>query len=98
MSIGDKDKSPWLHAWYDPLSNLRTLTRCMRLADLNGDGDAKLCVCDLDKKIKVYKGTSLVVEYALLDVPVAMCVTYTDNTTVSKLFQFFKLVIFKIMS
>ncbi len=54
----------------------------MRFADINGDGDSKLCICDFEKKIKVYKGTSLVVEYALLDQPVAMCVTYSENSIV----------------
>lgn len=72
---------PWLHAWYDPLSNIKTVASCVRLADLNSDGDNKLIVCDLDKKLKVYKGTSLIVEHALLDTPVSMCVAYTETTT-----------------
>ena len=33
----------------------------MKLADLNGDGDSKLCICDFDKKLKVYKGESLLI-------------------------------------
>lgn len=75
--------TPWLHAWYDPLAGLKTMTSCVRLGDLNGDGDSKLCICDIDKKLKVYKGTSLVVEYALLDAPVAMCMIYTELGVVS---------------
>ena len=31
-------KSPLLHAWYDPLSNLKTSSTCIRLADLACDG------------------------------------------------------------
>lgn len=54
------------------------MSSCVRLGDLNGDGDHKLCICDIDKKLKVYKGTSLIVEYALLDVPISMCIIYTD--------------------
>lgn len=30
------DSGPWLQAWYDPLCNIRTVTGCVRLADLNG--------------------------------------------------------------
>jgi hypothetical protein len=76
------DKSPWLHAFFDPLAGLRTVTSCVRLADLNGDGDSKLCVCDLDQKLKVFKGTSLFAEYALLDAPVAMCAVFTELASV----------------
>ena len=67
---------------FDPLAGLKTVTSCVRLADLNGDGHFKLCVCDFDKKLKVFKGTSLIVEYALLDVPVALCVVYTELSSV----------------
>eukprot|EP01038_Epipyxis_sp_PR26KG_P009508 gene9508-12808_t len=74
-------KSPLLHAWYDPLAGIKAHSACVRLADLNCDGDSKLVICDLDKKLKVYKGTSLVVEYAILDTPISMCITYTENST-----------------
>jgi Ciliary BBSome complex subunit 1 len=37
---------------------LKTVTGCVKLADLNGDGDSKLCICDFDKKLKVYKGNN----------------------------------------
>ena len=43
------------HCWF-ALSGLKTVTGCVKLADLNGDGDSKLCICDFDKKLKVYKG------------------------------------------
>lgn len=80
-----QQKELWLNAFYDPLANLRTMTSNIRLADLSGDGDSKLCICDLDKKFKIFKGTAMMMEYALLDVPVAMCVTYTEVTSVSKI-------------
>eukprot|EP00603_Paraphysomonas_imperforata_P008422 CAMPEP_0114427968 /NCGR_PEP_ID=MMETSP0103-20121206/8665_1 /TAXON_ID=37642 ORGANISM="Paraphysomonas imperforata, Strain PA2" /NCGR_SAMPLE_ID=MMETSP0103 /ASSEMBLY_ACC=CAM_ASM_000201 /LENGTH=599 /DNA_ID=CAMNT_0001597133 /DNA_START=109 /DNA_END=1908 /DNA_ORIENTATION=- len=54
------------------------MTPLVRLADLNSDGDNKLLICDIAQKLKVYKGTSLIVEHALLDKPVSQCVTYTD--------------------
>jgi Bardet-Biedl syndrome 1 protein len=75
-------KTPLLHAWHDPLANIKTNNSCVRLVDLNCDGDAKLCVCDYDKKMRVYKGTNLVVEYAILDVPTAMCITYMEASLV----------------
>ena len=74
--------SPWLHAWFDPLAAIRTVTACVRLGDLFADGDSKLLICDLNKKLKVYKGTGMINEYALLDSPVATCIFYTDTLAV----------------
>jgi Bardet-Biedl syndrome 1 protein len=79
----EQAKSPFLHAWHDPLAGLKAYSSCVKLADLNCDGDSKLCICDLDKKIKVYKGTSLIIEYAILDTPVAMCITFTELSVVN---------------
>ena len=45
--------------------------------------DYKLCLCDFEKKLKVFKGTSLISDYAILDVPISMRVTYTETTMVS---------------
>ncbi len=81
-SANANSKSPLLHAWHDPLANIRTNTSCVRLVDLNCDGDSKLCICDHDKKMRVYKGTNLVMEYAILDVPTAMCITYMEVSLV----------------
>ena len=77
--------SPWLNAFFDPLAGLKTVASCVRLSDLNGDGDSKLCVCDFDQKLKVYKGTSLFAQYDLLDVPVAMCAVYTELSSVTSI-------------
>lgn len=46
------------------------------------DGDNKLLICDVDKKLKVYKGTSLIVEHALLDNPISMCITNSELSSV----------------
>eukprot|EP00640_Fibrocapsa_japonica_P000784 CAMPEP_0113937780 /NCGR_PEP_ID=MMETSP1339-20121228/4326_1 /TAXON_ID=94617 /ORGANISM="Fibrocapsa japonica" /LENGTH=585 /DNA_ID=CAMNT_0000940679 /DNA_START=147 /DNA_END=1904 /DNA_ORIENTATION=- /assembly_acc=CAM_ASM_000762 len=80
----DKDKkkenaSPWLNAWHDPVVGLKAFTSCVRLADLNGDGDYKLVVADRDKRLRIYKGTSTMAEQDLLDAPVAVAHFYTDN-------------------
>lgn len=81
--MASKQFSPFLHAWHDPLAGLKVHSSCVKLADLDCDGDSKLCICDLDKKLKIYKGTTLAVEYAILDTPVAMCVIYSETTMVS---------------
>jgi hypothetical protein len=78
-----KQFSPFLHAWHDPLAGLKVHSSCVQLADLDCDGDSKLCICDLDKKLKIYKGTALAVEYAILDTPVAMCIIYSELALVS---------------
>lgn len=78
--------NPWLHAWHDPLANLKTSKSCVRFADLSADGDSKLVICDASKKIKVFRGTSLDQECDLLDIPVALCVIYTELASVSTVF------------
>jgi len=69
---------PWLHAWHDPVANIKAFSQCVRLVDLQGNGEHMLLVADADKKLKVYKGTSLLSEHALLDVPSALATFYTD--------------------
>jgi Bardet-Biedl syndrome 1 protein len=69
---------PWLHAWHDPVSNIRAHSSCVRLVDLNADGSNILLVADHDRKMKVYKGTSVVSEHQLLEQPVSLCVFYTS--------------------
>ena len=71
----------WLHAWHDPVANLKAFAPCVRLADLNGDGDSKLLVGCSDRKLKIYKGTTLLSENILLDAPVALCVFYPQAKT-----------------
>lgn len=72
---------PLLDAWYDPLATLKGVSSaCIRLADLYCDGDSKLCICDQDKNLKVYKGTTIMGTYKLLDTPVAIEIIFTDNT------------------
>ena len=80
----EEKNSPFLNAWHDPLANLKTIQSCVRLGDINADGDNKLIVCDLDKNLKIFKGTSLITEIELLDTPISCAVIYCDNTVVSK--------------
>eukprot|EP00965_Chrysotila_dentata_P224863 6194432-Pleurochrysis_carterae.AAC.5 len=74
-----KAKKVWLHAWHDPVATLSAYSPCVRLADIFADGDSKLLVANADKKLKIYKGTTLLSENILLDTPVAIAVFYPDN-------------------
>ncbi|XP_034049939.1 Bardet-Biedl syndrome 1 protein [Thalassophryne amazonica] len=77
MSSGPEltsDAGKWLDAHYDPVAGLYTFSSCMDLADLSGDGDSRLVVGDLGTgsscmKLKVYRGTALMSENTLLDLP-----------------------------
>jgi Bardet-Biedl syndrome 1 protein len=71
-------KKIWLHAWHDPVAGLKSFTSCVRLADLSGDGESKLLVAGTDKRLKIYKGTTLLSENMLLAAPVSVCVFYPD--------------------
>ena len=72
----------WLHAWYDPLASLNTSASLLKLADLYSDGDLKLLICDINRKLmKVYKGTNLLIDNQILDTPVALAITYSDHVS-----------------
>ena len=73
--------SVWLEAYEDPLAGLKAYSQHLCVADLNGDGDGKLIIADLDRKLRVYKGASLVSTNALLSVPVAVAAFYMDYNT-----------------
>lgn len=71
------EASKWLDAHYDPVANLYTFSSCIALADLHGDGENKLVVGDLgtgssNMKLKVYRGTGLMSENTLLDLPTGL--------------------------
>ena len=63
-------KSPWIHAWSDPVAGLCVYTGSMRLCDLDDDGEHKLIIADANScKLKIYKGTNLHFESQLPDIP-----------------------------
>lgn len=77
------DTGKWLDAHYDPVAGLYTFSPCMDLADLNGDGENRLLVGDLGSgssgmKLKVYRGTALSSESALLDLPTGLVSFFMD--------------------
>ena len=76
-----KRPSPWLHAFQDPIAGIKCISpACVKLVDLNGDGDDKLLIADHERRLKVYKGTSMLSEHTLLDHPCAIAVFYSDGT------------------
>lgn len=79
----------WLDAHFDPVAGLRTLSSCVALADLSGDGDSRLVAGDLGglgeagggvvaMKLKVYGGTALLSDSALLDLPSGLVAFHMD--------------------
>ncbi|XP_072277428.1 BBSome complex member BBS1 isoform X4 [Pyxicephalus adspersus] len=78
------ESSKWLDAHYDPVAGLNTFSSCIALADLHGDGEYKMVVGDMgngpyNMKLKVYKGTSLLSENALLDMPTGVVAFLMDQ-------------------
>ncbi|XP_037547229.1 Bardet-Biedl syndrome 1 protein [Nematolebias whitei] len=77
------DGGRWLDAHYDPVAGLYTFSSCVDLADLNGDGESRLVVGDLGTgssgmKLKVYRGTALMSESVLLDLPAGLVAFFMD--------------------
>ncbi|XP_017296240.1 Bardet-Biedl syndrome 1 protein [Kryptolebias marmoratus] len=77
------DGGRWLDAHYDPVAGLYTFSSCVDLADLSGDGESRLVVGDLGTgssgmKLKVYRGTALMSESVLLDLPAGLVAFFMD--------------------
>uniref|UniRef100_A0A8W8IDM9 Bardet-Biedl syndrome 1 N-terminal domain-containing protein n=2 Tax=Magallana TaxID=2171616 RepID=A0A8W8IDM9_MAGGI len=74
----------WLEAYKDPVASLYTLTQCICLSDVQADGDWKLIIADLgtgsfNMKLKVYKGTNLMSEHTIIDLPTGVVSFYMDT-------------------
>uniref|UniRef100_A0A4W6G409 BBSome complex member BBS1 n=1 Tax=Lates calcarifer TaxID=8187 RepID=A0A4W6G409_LATCA len=83
VSLPDGDGGKWLDAHYDPVAGLYTFSSCVDLADLSGDGESRLVVGDLGSgssgmKLKVYRGTALMSESTLLDLPAGLVAFFMD--------------------
>lgn len=75
---GPAERSPWLDSFHDQLAGLRCFSSCVRFADLFGDGESRMVVADTTKRLKVYRGTAVVSEHALLDRPVSVCAFHDE--------------------
>eukprot|EP00931_Biecheleriopsis_adriatica_P061013 TRINITY_DN36668_c0_g1_i1.p1 TRINITY_DN36668_c0_g1~~TRINITY_DN36668_c0_g1_i1.p1 ORF type:complete len:628 (-),score=111.66 TRINITY_DN36668_c0_g1_i1:84-1877(-) len=71
-------KSPWLDAWHDPVAGLSCYSSFICLSDLAADGDHRLIMVDMKKRIRIYKGTTIQWEYKLPDVPCAVQAFYHE--------------------
>ncbi|XP_068081966.1 Bardet-Biedl syndrome 1 protein homolog [Anabrus simplex] len=84
-SVRSLNPQRWLDAYTEPHAAIYTFSHCITLADLNGDGDFKLVMADLGTgsaniKLKVYKGTSLMTESTLIDVPTGVVAFHMDTS------------------
>jgi Bardet-Biedl syndrome 1 protein len=70
----------WLDAFHDHMAGVKVLSQHLALGDINGDGDWNLIIGDIGRKLKVYKGTSLLSENVLMDVPVAVDCFFMDKS------------------
>lgn len=71
-------KSPWLDAWHDPVAGMTCFSSFMSLSDLHADGDHRLIMVDLKRRIRIYKGTTIQWEQKLLDIPCAVQCFYHE--------------------
>lgn len=64
LSVGNGggESSPkqnlWLEAWNDPVAGVKAYSPCMTTADLFGDGDWRLVVATMDRKLKARRPPS----------------------------------------
>eukprot|EP00164_Ancoracysta_twista_P002068 GFYU01002724.1.p1 GENE.GFYU01002724.1~~GFYU01002724.1.p1 ORF type:complete len:595 (-),score=154.58 GFYU01002724.1:156-1940(-) len=79
---GKRGQGPWLHAWLDPVASFQSFSSCIRCADLDCNNEDKLLLADPEqRKLRVYKGTTVVTEHTLLEKPCSICVFYQDEKT-----------------
>lgn len=74
----------WLQAYHDRFAGFNTITPNICLADLFADGDTKLLIADMgaqwgkQMQLRVYKGTALLSEHTLVDLPLAIAPFYMN--------------------
>ena len=79
--ISQTGQTCWLNAYHDRLANIFARSDCILLCDVFGDQDKRLVVADsAQKKLKLWKGTTLEAELKLVDNPCALCSVYGDNS------------------
>jgi len=83
-------KGPWLCAWKDPLTTIKTVPGCIKLGDIKGDGEARLLIADQNQKLLIYKGVNIETEITLLEVPIALALFYSEIQKNRKFLYFFE--------
>lgn len=73
-----RKRGPWLHAFHDPLADIKSFTACVKTTDVSGKGEYELLIADDSRVLKVFNGTQLVSEHALLGEPSALACFYSD--------------------
>ncbi len=74
-------KSPWLDAMNDPVAGMKCYSSFMTLCDLHADGNHRLILIDLQKRIRIYKGLTIQWEQKLMDVPVGLACFHHDTAS-----------------
>eukprot|EP00397_Hematodinium_sp_SG-2012_P023204 GEMP01024096.1.p1 GENE.GEMP01024096.1~~GEMP01024096.1.p1 ORF type:complete len:593 (+),score=123.82 GEMP01024096.1:73-1851(+) len=78
----DHAPTPWISAWHDPVAGMMCPTSShLSTADMHADGDFRLVMVDMKKRIRVYKGTAIQFEQKLMDLPVATKCFYREVST-----------------
>lgn len=72
------EKPMWLTSWKDHLASAPGTSPCLELCDLNGDSNYQLVIGTIQKRLKVFSGTSSVHDSPLLDIPVGVVSYYPD--------------------
>ncbi len=55
-TVAPANRALWLNAWHDPVASIHTVSSCIRIADVTGDGDPKLLIADQNRTLRMYKG------------------------------------------
>ncbi|VDN02939.1 unnamed protein product [Thelazia callipaeda] len=83
------NSSKWVSALHKASLGLNTFQNCVCLADLQGDGEYKLIICDFGTekyqiKLKVFRAVQLIDENTLSDLPASLVSFYNDYAQPSK--------------
>lgn len=73
---GTRQASEWHMPLGTSLHDVHAYSSCMALANVAGDNDHRLLVASQNKRLKIFRGTSLVGDKIILDVPSALCTYY----------------------
>eukprot|EP00801_Mesodinium_rubrum_P000534 Mrub_00534.p1 GENE.Mrub_00534~~Mrub_00534.p1 ORF type:complete len:579 (+),score=113.35 Mrub_00534:1349-3085(+) len=76
---------PFITLWNDNTAGLRAFSHCIYTEDLFNDSDFRLIIADINRTLRVYKGTYTVYEYNLADIPCGVCTVKTHKDSRTKL-------------